>query len=52
MTEHNEWDNFIEGINGFTEDYFEILESRKDDFPQQREFDLLDNPDHTTSENK
>ena len=32
-----EWDTFLEGIKGFTDDYFEALESRHDDLPPERE---------------
>lgn len=32
-----EWDTFLEGIKGFTDDYFEVLESRDDDLPPERE---------------
>ncbi len=28
------WETFIEGINGFTEDYFKVLESRHDEETQ------------------
>lgn len=32
------WETFIEGINGFTEDYFNALENRQDDeIPSERE---------------
>ena len=31
------WDTFLEGINGFTDDYFEALESRTYDAPPERE---------------
>ena len=32
------WETFIEGINGFTEDYFYALENRhKDEIPSERE---------------
>ncbi|MCM1577738.1 MAG: type II toxin-antitoxin system VapB family antitoxin [Ruminococcus sp.] len=33
-----EWDTFMEGVNGFTEDYFEILENRRTaEMPSERE---------------
>ena len=25
------WETFMEGVNGFTDDYFEIMENRKTD---------------------
>lgn len=32
------WETFIEGINGFTEDYFNALENRRnDEIPSERE---------------
>ena len=32
------WETFIEGINGFTEDYFEAVESRRsNEFQSERE---------------
>ena len=32
------WETFIEGLNGFTEDYFEAVESgRTDEFQSERE---------------
>ena len=32
------WETFIEGINGFTDDYFEAVESgRANEFQQERE---------------
>lgn len=32
------WETFIEGINGFTDDYFEAIESvRANEFQQERE---------------
>lgn len=30
------WDTFLEGINGFTDDYFEILETRQEDTQKDR----------------
>lgn len=31
------WESFIEGISGFTEDYFEAVESRDGGFQAERE---------------
>lgn len=31
------WETFLEGINGFTDDYIQIMESRSDDVPDKRE---------------
>ena len=31
------WETFLEGINGFTDDYIQIMESRSDDVPDERE---------------
>ena len=31
------WDTFIEGVNGFTDDYIEIMENRVDEVPAERE---------------
>ncbi len=31
------WESFIEGIQGFTDDYFEAVESRDNEVPQERE---------------
>lgn len=32
------WETFIEGINGFTDDYFNTLENRRnDEIPSERE---------------
>lgn len=31
------WETFLEGINGFTGDYIQIMESRSDDVPDERE---------------
>lgn len=32
------WETFMEGVNGFTDDYFEAVQSRRDDeFPSERE---------------
>lgn len=31
------WETFMEGINGFTDDYIEIMEKRIDEVPVERE---------------
>ena len=31
------WETFLEGINGFTDDYIEIMEKRIDEVPVERE---------------
>lgn len=31
------WETFLEGINGFTDDYIEIMEKRIDEVPIERE---------------
>lgn len=31
------WETFLEGINSFTDDYIQIMESRSDDVPDERE---------------
>lgn len=31
------WETFLEGINSFTDDYIQIMESRSDDVPNERE---------------
>lgn len=31
------WETFLEGINGFTDDYIEIMEKRIDEVPAERE---------------
>ena len=31
------WETFMEGINGFTDDYIEIMEKRIDEAPAERE---------------
>ncbi|MDE5557733.1 MAG: type II toxin-antitoxin system VapB family antitoxin [Ruminococcus sp.] len=31
------WETFLEGINDFTDDYIQIMESRSDDVPDERE---------------
>lgn len=31
------WETFLEGINGFTDDYFKIMDNRIDEFQAERE---------------
>lgn len=31
------WETFLEGVNGFTDDYIQIMERRSDDMPDERE---------------
>lgn len=31
------WETFLDGINGFTDDYIEIMEKRTDEVPIERE---------------
>lgn len=31
------WETFLEGINSFTDDYIQIMESRSNDVPDERE---------------
>ena len=38
VPKNKEWETFIEGINGFTDDYFKVLENRhNDDIQSERE---------------
>ena len=31
------WETFMEGVNGFTDDYFKAMDNRKDEIQAERE---------------